>query len=317
MSAARWMSWIAGFAALAAVIFVAIHVSEERAFVRIARGAEPWWLLVAAGLQAGTYLAQGETWLVVTRAARVSVPRSVTFKLSLAKLFVDQALPSGGISGTVVVARALEQRGVSRPVVMATVVVDTVAYYIAYVPILALALLITIVEGHASALIFVAALLFVIFSAVLTAIVLVFSGRTRAGPRWLRHVPPLERALSLLQAADPRLARNAGILLRSGFFQLAIILLDAATIWFLILSLGRVASPTGVFASFGISTLMRTFGILPGGLGTFEAASVVTLQLAGVPIAVALAATLLFRGLSFWFPMLPGLVFSRGARKGT
>jgi Mg2+-importing ATPase len=98
-------------------------------------------------------------------------------------------------------------------------------------------------------------------------------------------------------------------------FQLAIVLLDAATVWVLIRSLGEVASPTGVFASFMISTLLRTIGIVPGGLGTFEAASVVTLKLAGVPVGVALVATLLFRGLSFWLPMVPGLVFSRGARK--
>jgi hypothetical protein len=45
-----------------------------------------------------------------------------------------------------------------------------------------------------------------------------------------------------------------------------------------------------------------------GGLGAFEAASVLTLKVAGV----SLAATLLFRGLSFWLPMVPGLVFSRG-----
>jgi Mg2+-importing ATPase len=64
-----------------------------------------------------------------------------------------------------------------------------------------------------------------------------------------------------------------------------------------------------------ISTLLRTIGIVPGGLGTFEAASVLTLKLAGVSVAVALGSTLLFRGLSFWLPMLPGLVFSRGARK--
>jgi uncharacterized membrane protein YbhN (UPF0104 family) len=52
-------------------------------------------------------------------------------------------------------------------------------------------------------------------------------------------------------------------------------------------------------------------------LGVFEAASVVTLKLAGVPVPVALGATLLFRGLSFWIPMLPGLFFSREARKQT
>ncbi|MDC0679304.1 metal-sensing transcriptional repressor [Sorangium atrum] len=159
--ALRWFSWIFGLAMLAAVIIVALHFPEERELARITERAQPWWLAIAIVLQSGTYLAQGETWRVVTRAAKVSVPLSAAFKLSLAKLFIDQALPSAGISGTVVVAKLLEQRGVSRAVVMAAVVVDTVSYYAAYVPALAIAVLITIVGGHASPLIIAAALFFV------------------------------------------------------------------------------------------------------------------------------------------------------------
>jgi Mg2+-importing ATPase len=60
-----------------------------------------------------------------------------------------------------------------------------------------------------------------------------------------------------------------------------------------------------------IASLFRTMGIVPGGLGTFEATSVLTLRMMGVDLAVALSATLLFRGLSFWLPMLPGYWFSR------
>ena len=315
--ALQWFSWIFGFAVLAAVIIAVLHFSEERELVRITENAQPWWLAIAILLQAGTYLAQGETWRVVTRAAKFSVPLSAAFKLSLAKLFIDQALPSAGISGTVVVARALEQRGVSRAVVMAAVVVDSVSYYAAYVLTLAVALLITILGGHASPLIVAAALFFVMFSVVLTVTALVLSGGSSVGPKWLKRVPLLKHALALLGQADPKLARSLPLIFKSGLFQLAIVLLDAATVWVLIRSLGEVASPTGVFASFMIATLLRTIGIVPGGLGTFEAASVVTLKLAGVPVAVALAATLLFRGLSFWLPMVPGLVFSRGARKAT
>jgi len=315
--ALQWFSWIFGFAVLAAVIIAALHFSEERELVRITENAQPWWLAIAILLQVGTYLAQGETWRVVTRAAKFSVPLSAAFKLSLAKLFIDQALPSAGISGTVVVARALEQRGVSRAVVIAAVVVDSVSYYAAYVLTLALALVITVVGGHAGPFIVAAALFFVMFSVVLTAAALVLSGRSSVGPNWLKRVPLLKHALALLSQADPKLARSLPLIFKSGLFQLAIVLLDAATVWVLIRSLGEVASPTGVFASFMISTLLRTIGIVPGGLGTFEAASVVTLKLAGVPVAVALAATLLFRGLSFWLPMVPGLVFSRGARKAT
>ena len=82
----------------------------------------------------------------------------------------------------------------------------------------------------------------------------------------------------------------------------------------LLASLGEAAPVAGVFASFMISTLFRTVSVVPGGLGTFEAASVFTLKLAGVPVAVALSATLLFRGLSFWLPMLPGLYFAHRHR---
>jgi Mg2+-importing ATPase len=123
--------------------------------------------------------------------------------------------------------------------------------------------------------------------------------------------------LSLLGQADPTLARSLPLIFKSLLFQLAIVLLDATTVWILIRSLGEAASPAGVFASFMVSTLLRTISIVPGGLGIFEAASVVTLKLAGVAVPVALAATLLFRGLSFWLPMLPGLAFSRGVRKAT
>jgi uncharacterized protein (TIRG00374 family) len=315
--ALRWFSWILGLAALTAVIIAALHFSEEKKLVRLTAKAQPWWLAIAVVLQASTYLAQGETWRVVTRAAKVSLPLLLAFKLSLAKLFIDQALPSGGISGTLVVARALEQRGISRRVVMASVIVDTVAYYAAYVLTLALALIITIVGGHASLLIILTAIFFVVFSVLLTTAALVLSGRKRVGPKWLKRIPAIKKALALMGEADPKLVRSPRLILESGVFQLAIILLDAATVWVLIRALGDVASPTGVFASFVLSTLLRTISIIPGGLGTFEAASVVTLRLAGVPVSVALAATLLFRGLSFWLPMVPGLVFSRGAPKAT
>lgn len=310
--ALRWVSWLAGAAILVAVIVAALHSSEEREFVRLMERAQPSWLLWAVLLQAGTYLAQGESWRVVTCAAGVPVSLTTAYKLSLAKLFVDQALPSAGISGTIVVANALEQLGVPRGVVMA-VVVETVSYYAAYVLTLALALAITITQGHASALIITVAALLVMFGTALTVTALVLSGRKNAIPKGFARVPLVKNALVLLRQAEPRLARSPRLILQSGIFQVAISVLDAATIWVLIRSFGSAASPSGVFASFMISTLLRTVGVIPGGLGTFEAASIVTLKLAGVPVSVALSATLLFRGLSFWLPMLPGLVFSRRA----
>jgi Mg2+-importing ATPase len=84
-------------------------------------------------------------------------------------------------------------------------------------------------------------------------------------------------------------------------------------VWILIVALGERASVTGVFAAFMIASLVRTMGIVPGGLGTFEVTSVLMLRMVGVDVAAALSATLLFRGLSFWLPMLPGYWSSRRA----
>jgi hypothetical protein len=59
--------------------------------------------------------------------------------------------------------------------------------------------------------------------------------------------------------------------------QVAIFILDAGPHWIMLRALGLSVHPAQVFASFMLSTLARTLGPMPGGLGIFEAASVATL----------------------------------------
>jgi Mg2+-importing ATPase len=129
----------------------------------------------------------------------------------------------------------------------------------------------------------------------------------------LDRFPLLRRMVAFVAGADARLVRSPRVLAEAIGLQGGIMLLDAATVWTLIRALGVTASAPGVFASFMVASLFRAMGIVPGGLGTFEATSVLTLRMLGVDLAVALSATLLFRGLSFWLPMLPGYWFSRRA----
>ncbi|HVY48758.1 MAG TPA: lysylphosphatidylglycerol synthase domain-containing protein, partial [Minicystis sp.] len=66
-----------------------------------------------------------------------------------------------------------------------------------------------------------------------------------------------------------------------------------------------------VFASFVFAFVVEVVGFTPGGLGTFEAACVGGLHAFGVGFAPALAATLVLRGLTYWLPMLPGVLIWR------
>lgn len=312
----RNSSLVIGLVILAVVILVALNLSEVRDMGRLVQRTQPRWLAGALLLQSTTYVAQGQTWQVVTRAAGYRVLPVRAFALSLVTQFVNQVLPTAGLSGTLVMATALENRGIPRATVMASAVVSLVSYYAAFVAALGIAVGIAIIDGHASYLVIAAAVLFGSLGAVFVGAILYLSGREAPRAAWARRLPPVRRVLELLHEADRRLVRAPGLVARSCAFQLVVVMLDAATLWILILALGVVASPTGVFASFMISSLFRTIGLVPGGLGVFEAASVVTLGLVGVSVPVALAATLLFRGLSFWLPMLPGMLLWRRTRTG-
>jgi Mg2+-importing ATPase len=308
-----WVGWLVGAAALVAVIITALHFSEERQVMHVAEAAQPAWLLFAFVLQALTYLAQGESYRVVTRAARASLSWWEAYRLSLARLFVDQALPVGGVSGTIVVAQALEARGLKRGIVMACVVVEFVGNYIAFAATLAAALVIAFALHRAGVFIVSVAVVFLLFCVACIAGALSLSGR-RTVPRLIARIPLIRSGVRSLQQADPSFSRRPTLITQSALLQLVIQLLDAGTVWALVRACGGDAPLAGVFASFTIATLLRTVSVTPGGLGAFEAASTYSLKLVGVPLPVALSATLLFRGLSFWLPMVPGLVFARPLR---
>jgi Mg2+-importing ATPase len=312
----RWIPWLLGAAGVGAVVVAALHYSEGRELVRLARQAEPWWLVVATALQAATYAAQGEVIGCVARSGGFPLGLGTLYRLSMAKLFVDQAMPSAGLSGIFVIATSLERRGMPRAVVAAATVVDIVSCYAAYALGLGVALLVTTLHGAATVLIIWSSAVFMLFAIAFSVTLLVVTGRPAGAlAHKLRRARPLARALHFLQEADLRLVRKPRLLIEASAWQLVILVLDSATLWVLIHGLGASASASGVFASFMISTVFRIVGVLPGGLGTFEASSVLTLRLIGVSLPVALAATLLFRGLSFWLPMLPGLWFSRRAMR--
>ena len=311
-SGTTWVSWLLGGALLATVIAGALHFSEERAFVRLVERAEPWWLVVAAVLQAGTYVAQGAIWRCVVGRSGSSISRRRAFQLSLAKVFADQALPSAGLSSSILIANALAQRRLPSSTVNASILVNLTSYHLAYVIALLAAMAVVLMRGQINVPIVVGTMLFLLFSAGLSAAVLMLAGRRHARlARAAQRHAAVRTAFDFLADADGRLVRSARVLADTTLLQAAIILLDTTTVWTLLAALGDQTSPTSVFAGFMIASLFRTMGVVPGGLGTFEATLVLMLRMAGVDLATALSATLLFRGLSFWLPMVPGYWSSR------
>lgn len=318
LSPLNWLSWLFGAALLGVVIVIVLRFSEEREFVRLLEQAHPWALLAGVALQAGTYFAEGEVWRDVARAAGYRLRPGVTYQLGLAKLFIDQAVPTGGISGTVLYVQGLERLGVDRSATMAGVVITTFSYYGSYALCLGAALIIATLAMPLNWSIVAAIVTFLVVSLALSLVLLLHAGR-QSSPviQAAERIAPLRKLTVLLNSADPVLVRQLRLNVRATAWQILIVLLDAATLWVLLLAIGAPARLEAVFTCFMISSVVRSLSIfVPGGLGIFDAASVIMLESFGTPMAAALSATLLFRGLSFWAPMVPGVLIARRVVKG-
>jgi glycosyltransferase 2 family protein len=305
-------AWATGLVVLAGVVAFAIWHGEEHRFETIIRRAEPAWLLTAVVLQAGTYFATAAMWHRVLAWAREPSSLGSLVPLSLAKLFTDQMVPSGGISGSTLVVSALRKRGTSTPTATATVLVSFVAYYLAYAAALAVALAILWMLGDLGvAVLALAAVLLVLAIGVTLAIRWISRRGSRPLPRWVAALPVARAFLKRIGEAPPQALSDRGLLAAAAGLQLLVFALDGSTLWAMLRAVGWHADPGVIFAAFMIASVAGTIGIVPGGLGTFEGTCVAMLHVVGVPVADALTATLLLRGFTFWLPMLPGLWLTR------
>ncbi len=307
------LRWLPGTIVLALLAYWAFRAVEWDRFMDLLRNAEPAWLLVAAVLQIGTYVcAAGVLHRGIEASGARQSLRSLV-PLGLAKLFIDQVVPTGGIGGSVLVVRALQRRGVSLGASTAAVVVSTLAFYLAYAAAVAGSLgILWLRKGHIHPAILILVTIFAIYATTIPiAILWLVYGRTHQLPRWLQRVPGLDAARQDLAEAPDSALRRPLLFLEAGALQLAIIVLDAATLLVLIESLGRTADFSTLFVSFVLASMAGTISLLPGGVGSFEAASVASLRSFGLPLEVCITGTFLLRGFTLWLPMIPGIWFAR------
>jgi uncharacterized protein (TIRG00374 family) len=306
--------WALGIAAIAAVIVAATRGGEAREFARLLRGMRPAWIFAAVALQAATYACDASIWLQVLSCAGSPQPFRRMFRLSIAKVFTSQALPSGGVSGDVVVVRALAKYGVPLDASMTALVIGLFGFYAAFAVCALSAAIVFYASGAGSGAVRAIVLPFSLVMVALPALLawLVRSSHAARRSRWSR-IPGLARVLDALGRARMDLVRRRSLLARSTMWQIATFLFDAATLLVMLAAFGNTAPAADVFAAFMLASAAELVGPVPGGLGAFEGGCIIGLHAFGVPIATALLATLMLRGFTFWLPMIPGFFIARWA----
>lgn len=307
--------WLFGVVLLASVIFVFTHLNEGRRFAYEAAALEPLWLAFAFTVQIGTFVADTELWERVLQRGGHRRPFFQLFRFSFAKFFVDQFVPTGGVSGTILILRSLERTGVDRGTTVATLVVRMVTYYLAYGAALAASMWMAWTRAHPPRLLLAVGVVVSIAFLAFPVVVLVLVRNPDKGlprllqkPRWLRRFRP---GIRMAAEATPALSRDISLLVACSALQLVIFLFDGLTLWAMVLAVGVDAPFSSIFAAFMLGALAGSLLAVPGGIGTIEAGTVAGLGLLGVPLGASITATFLYRGFTFWLPLIPGLIAAR------
>jgi uncharacterized membrane protein YbhN (UPF0104 family) len=185
----RW-SWAVGLVLFAAVVLAVTHRAEGAAFLALARRARPAWMWLALAAQAGTYAAEAGVWRSVVAQRGKSPSFAALYRLSVVVLFTNQTVPAGGLAGNVFAIRALEARGVERPVAVAALLVDMVVYYAAYAASVGIAAAWLAVHHDLHPTVRVTATALVAVALGLSWVPLRLPGRTR-WPMWTARFQPL------------------------------------------------------------------------------------------------------------------------------
>lgn len=301
-------SILLGVLLLAALVGAVSRFSEIEEFLALAERMRPGWLVAGLLLQFATYLCEAMSWHACLRRVGQPAPLSALLPLSVAKLFSDQAMPSGGLSGNAFFLGALRRRDVPARDALTCMLIDLVTYFIAYVLMALLSLL--VLGWHHALNRWIGTLTAVFVALQLSAPLLVLGLRRHDAfieRITERHLKRLQQAVRLLRDAPAALLVEHGFMARQVLWHALVVLLDTGSLWMMLKGIGQELSPLLVFASFVTASMVSSLSPVPLGLGTFEATCVTMLHGFGIGVEASFTATLLLRGLTVWVPMLPGV----------
>ncbi len=297
---------------IALIIFVYFHVGDAKRFVQLAEQAEPKWLILIVGLQVSTYVCVGLVWNRIMRSSGYKISLREMTRLSVEKLSIDQLIPAVGISGNIAVFQAMKRLGVPRALALEAILVNLLARYVAYAVVAVIAVL-ALVYFHdiTPVLLYLVGLFSFILVLVPLVIIWLLAHQGRDLPAWMKKIKPLVSLHDMIAEVDARRIYSVRLLLYATVFNLFVFLLDSATLWAVLQSIGISTAYLNAFIAVVMAYMAATLSLLPGGIGGFEAGCVAMLTKLGVPLEAALTGTVLLRGFTLWLPLIPGLIFAR------
>lgn len=325
-SASRIRHFLAALAGVFLVGFLIARYAEDwgSAFRLLGR-AQLSWLLAAVAAQACYYLFAGILLHHCLRLVDYRPSFFWTLQAAFLLILLSRVLPGPGATGPAALYVLLERQGVSRSRSALVGPLFFAADYAVFLTILVGSAVWLALRGGVPFPPILAVGMLVLYALATLMVVLLLRHPESARPwihnagrgvNWLMAMLHLQWRVSddmvegmARTMLDLVIRWKAHPGLRWGFVlsAVAIPLCDAATMGLLFAAFGVFLPAPSLLLGYGIATLGSIVSVLPGGIGTFEAAMVLGFDGLGAPESATLAATLVYRGIATLLPALLGV----------
>ncbi|MCL2594669.1 MAG: flippase-like domain-containing protein, partial [Promicromonosporaceae bacterium] len=287
---------------IVAVVVVVTTINFEQIAAAV-RAANPWWIAVSFILAALPWLGAA---MPLVAFAPGRLPLLPAVEVQVASSFVALAAPVG-IGPAGVNLRFLNRRGIATPVALATITLVQLMQVAVSVALLAALLLIEGPDGMIAAPSATVRIAIVAMFALVAVLLLVPPVRRFA---WAKARPTLVQVWPRLLATVGQPKRLALGLSGNLIHALAYVF----SFYAVLLAFNHTLPLVDVAIIYLVGNTVGALAPTPGGLGGVEGALIAGLSAAGIPAAIAMSVTMLFRVVSYWIQAPIGWVAMRHAQ---
>jgi uncharacterized protein (TIRG00374 family) len=322
-------SWVLFFILFAlAFVFVIYYFSEIKKEFKLLEKVKGYWLAIAVVSQILTYFFTAIIYRLLIGAQKLPQlpPLWDMLKASVISLFFNQTMPSAGISGNTFFFNFLTKLNMRVTQIISLILAELLIFYAAMEAIITVLLIICLFFYRVPR-VFPGVLLVGIAVYLVFGTLIALAGRKSFIDNLYKKIKKVKILKKIFEKVNQRiqqqgiskqevhlsflLKNSKKIILKAFLFQLMVVASDAFTLYALFYGLSIPVSVLTVLLGMISTKVVSIIPFLPGALILYESSMSFFFVSLGIPVATAIIVTLLYRLLSFWFPMPVGLFFYR------
>lgn len=302
--------------------------------IRNLQNVQLWAVLLIIPLQGLNYHAQTKLYQGVFRATNEKVPYGFMYRTALELNFVNNVFPSGGVSGFSYFSLRMKAKKVSPGTSTLVQLMKLVLIYISFQILLVVGLLILAFDGKVNNfLMLIAGSLVTLLLVGTFTTAYIIGSKKRINSFFTFLTKRLNRFIHVFRRKDPEtinvgrvkelftelheqyvhLQRNWRVLKGPLLFAILANLTEVASIYVVYIAFGEWVNIGAVIIAYAVANFAGLISVLPGGVGIYEALMTAVLAAGGIPAALSLPVTVMYRIVNMLVQIPPGFILYQRA----